>query len=325
MNYQEFRAAAIKSAELYYQYLSDHQKGFSSVGVRSVDGPGPDGLLQLHLNGGLNFVSDLQIKVKDIIFTNDEIEISKYDKKSRTLTIRPQKRFLHLLSKPGDIFVISDLKFLVQRVRNWYVNHADSLTLPAASPHLNPDMAKLSAPPSREQLAAFRGIFNSPLSYVWGAPGTGKTQFVLARAALAYCLAGKQVLIVAPTNNAVEQTLRGVLPVLEEAGIPLTKVLRIGIPSEEFYRKYPMVCEVQTVESELEQLEERLSFFQRAQAYYSALDWLDLAEDVVSHQLQALNENEAQFAVLQSEINALERSHRKLQEAFSPFSHRSIC
>ncbi len=58
-----------------------------------------------------------------------------------------------------------------------------------------------------------------------------------------YILAGKKILITAPTNNAVEQTLYGVLSVLEEANVPLDGILRLGIASAEFVERYPSLCE----------------------------------------------------------------------------------
>ena len=89
-----------------------------------------------------------------------------------------------------------------------------------------PKDAALSSQASEEQKNAVAAALSQPFSYICGASGTGKTQFVLARCILAYVQSQKRIWITAPTNNAVEQMLYGVLPILQEAGISLRKVLR---------------------------------------------------------------------------------------------------
>ena len=55
---------------------------------------------------------------------------------------------------------------------------------------------------------------------------------------------GPEVLVTAPTNNAVEQTLYGMIPVLEEAGIDYSsQIVRLGMASTDFRDKYPQICE----------------------------------------------------------------------------------
>ena len=70
--------------------------------------------------------------------------------------------------------------------------------------------------PSKEQDLAMKTILESKLTYVWGAPGTDKTQFVLATAIMAYLRKGKRVAVFAPTNNSLEQVLRGLLKIIEK-------------------------------------------------------------------------------------------------------------
>ncbi|MFR7741879.1 MAG: AAA domain-containing protein [Acutalibacteraceae bacterium] len=89
--------------------------------------------------------------------------------------------------------------------------------------------------------------------------------------------AGKRILIAAPTNNAVEQTLYGVLEVFEEAGIDYKgKLLRLGMASAAFAGKYPDACEdrvqikllasltsqLQTVSADISKLEAHLKGIQ---------------------------------------------------------------
>lgn len=283
MTYTEFRAQAILSAELYFNYLEREGKGRVSNSIRSFSVLDRS-LVKLMLSGRLGSTDDIQIKVLNRIYSADEILPIRYDKEDRSLLVRPRAELLSVFwdCSPSEITVISDLKFLVRRVGQWYESHTAPFSLPATVPASPPALPPLALVPSEEQKKAFAGVFRNPISYIWGAPGTGKTQFVLARAVLAYCLQGKKVLITAPTNNAVEQTLKGVLSVLEEAGIPLEKVLRLGIPSSEFFERYPMVCEIQSVERQLSHIEQELSFSQKALAFFASREWYDEASPALS-------------------------------------------
>lgn len=322
MDYSEFRSLAIKSAQLYYQYLTDNNKGYSSVGVRSVSPLGKGDRLLLRLSGRLLSLSGLRIRVRNMIFSPEEVTLARYDDKARTLEIRPQKQHLELFRDPRDIHVISDLKFLVRRVHDWY-EHTEQLALPTIPPtSLSYDDTTLLRGLSPEQRSALLGILHHPLSYVWGAPGTGKTQFVLARAVLAYCLTGKQILITAPTNNAIEQTLRGVLPILRDAGIPLNKVLRIGTPTADFYSEYPMVCEARTVEVELSGINARIEFLSKARLYYDTQVWLEKVDRISQEQQLKLGALEQQASELSFRQNELERLRRELQNEFLPVFSR---
>ena len=53
MKVSEFRDAAIHSAQIYYQYLTDHGKGISSVGVREILALG-HGAFSLHMTSRLS-------------------------------------------------------------------------------------------------------------------------------------------------------------------------------------------------------------------------------------------------------------------------------
>ena len=154
-------------------------------------------------------------------------------------------------SETNDIELIIDLKFLVKNVGSFYQRYGNCISFPTSTNNIPyVEDSKLEDKPSKEQSKAVEGVLASPISYVWGAPGTGKTRFVLARCVLSYLKADKdaKILIVAPTNNAVEQTLWGILPVLQQSGISIGSVFRIGSPTNEFYDEYPVCCEVSEAE-----------------------------------------------------------------------------
>lgn len=96
----------------------------------------------------------------------------------------------------------------------------------AATP--DPAISRGVANLNDEQSAAIRRAVGSELHYLWGPPGTGKTR-TLAGAAEALYRQGESVLLVAPTNAAVDQLLLAVCDRL--AGDPVLtsgQVLRLG-------------------------------------------------------------------------------------------------
>ncbi|MBR7153024.1 MAG: hypothetical protein IKD00_04700, partial [Candidatus Methanomethylophilaceae archaeon] len=86
---------------------------------------------------------------------------------------------------------------------------------------------------------------------IWGAPGTGKTQFVLATCLKSEIDRGMRVAVFAPTNNAVEQVLKGILKAFPEKELG-GGILRLGVPSREFLRDHPRMCEDKQAQRRLE-------------------------------------------------------------------------
>lgn len=156
----------------------------------------------------------------------------------------------------------SDMRFLIRRIREFYSEKRISFTVPAPDPL--PDIElNLEYPLSDAQQDAVDSVLSSPVSYVWGAPGTGKTRAVLAVCLLRYITAGKRVLLLAPTNNAAEQGLRAILEVLKQNGIPLTKVYRLGTATYEFAKDYPEVVGDSSLEQYLEEISQRISLLSK--------------------------------------------------------------
>lgn len=333
MQPEEIRQKAKESANLYYQHLNDFGLALVETKVTRFEVL-DEGFVRLYLSGRLNTIDGAQIKILNTLYSEEQIALVRYDRYRKILTVKVRKdcasAFYDVSS--DNVKVVADLKFLVRRVEKWYEDYIEPLNLPDSVPVIPPEMPKLNQTPSEDQLLAYEGVFSSPLTYVWGAPGTGKTQFVLARAVLSYCLAGQKVLIVAPTNNAVEQTLYGVLAVLKEAGIPMDKVIRLGTPSKEFYDLFPGICEVRSVEDEMTALVSEIEYHKRLIAYNGTIAWHDeisarLADchkryvslkesaDRLSRSIRedenALHAKKAQFAPISTEIETL--SARKMQ------------
>ncbi|HQT92292.1 MAG TPA: AAA domain-containing protein, partial [Candidatus Kryptobacter bacterium] len=80
------------------------------------------------------------------------------------------------------------------------------------------------------QVNAARSVVKKPVSFVWGPPGTGKTQ-TLAFAAANLVALGEKVLIISNTNVAVDVALQKALEYLQEENEYFEgKFVRFGIP-----------------------------------------------------------------------------------------------
>lgn len=259
MTEQEYVAAVTEGTGQYYKYLKENGKGKDEVRVISV--VAYNGMYELTLSGRLyNDGSDVEFCICNISYTTGMLRPVKYDRIRNILTVWATEEFVLDLKDrhgcglediPVDRIVLrSDLLFLVQRVLNWYrraaagVCPSPKIDFPpkpicdyVACPWIHPQYF-----PSPEQAQAIRTAMTSSLSYIWGAPGAGKTKFVLARCLVSHISMGHKVLVCAPTNIALEQTLFGVLSVLRDEQIPSNRILRLGTPSDRFADEYPECC-----------------------------------------------------------------------------------
>ncbi len=318
---------AKKSAEIYYEYLKANNKGEITYKVESIAPSkydGADGFFALKLQGPKVAQPDfLQIAIDDKVYDSASIEIATYIDKSNALIIKPGPSVYKKLKEcnRNQIKVFTDLKFLVKRVENWYEEHGNKIEIPVISPIIQLDLrADNLKDASQNQIDAMKGVLSTPFSYVWGAPGTGKTQFVLARLVNAYVVEEKKVLITAPTNNAVEQTLRGVLPVLKEAGVEIEDaVLRLGVPSDRFAREFPEICESSRLARAIRKVQERIAAVKQEIAqnekmlvqyseYGEKLDFINDIEDYIF----IIQENDKYITEKENELREGEAKQEKL-------------
>lgn len=248
----DFKDAAILGSKIYYNFLNSNENSFKSYDVLNIQF---DKIYcYLKLDEKLRSLECLQFRINSILFNDFHIKVISYNEETKILKIAPdEKSGYHLKNATVEnIKVVIDLTFLVSNVEEFYKRHCDNLHLPYYNNNINfDDEFLLYDEPSQEQINAIRGALSNPLSYIWGAPGTGKTRFVLARCVLPYIKADKTILIVAPTNNAIEQSLYGILPVLNSFGISSDNVFRMGTASNEFAKKYPMCCENSDIEKKI--------------------------------------------------------------------------
>ncbi|BAK99611.1 hypothetical protein OBV_24130 [Oscillibacter valericigenes Sjm18-20] len=272
MTPSEFRQHAINSAAAYYHYLDENGKGVATIAVQSIRQESSFFYLQLFskLPAGLD-PSELMFDFLGKRYSSFEIRPVDYSKKTAVLKVRPlDALFTSFVSlSPKQILVISDLKFLVKRVGSWYQQFGNQVVPCKDSPAVLPTFVSHGNSLSNEQRAAVQGALSRPFTYIWGAPGTGKTSCVLANCVLSYLLDGSdhKVLLLAPTNNALDQMLRGVLPALDEQGISANKVLRLGIPSVQLSSQYPGICEFIDIERKIADLNEQKDSYKKCLAF----------------------------------------------------------
>lgn len=280
MTISELRDISIQSAYAYLDYLTKKNEGYSSIGVVSFRIDAPEVILSLRGRLSPYGTDGLEIQLYSNRYTQEQISIVRYDEDSGILVICPKDDLFHLFHRisSDQIKLISDLRFLVERVAHWYEKYGELISVPTMTPNVplfsNEELSGGAA--SAEQYSAYYGVMTHPFSYVWGAPGTGKTRFVLSNCILSYVKENRRVLLLAPTNNAVEQMLSGVLDVLRSAGIPDHKVFRFGLPSKAFRTKYPACCESsetaslhRALEQELQAAQKRFARFQNYQKLLS--------------------------------------------------------
>lgn len=272
MTAEEIRKIALDSAGNYCKYLETYDKGTQIVDVFEVEYlQSKDLLIKLRLAAKL-FDTDsifFHLLTKNKKYDTSQVKIIEYDTDKNVLLIKISDEITADFQKVDkqNLKVISDLKFLVQRVKAWYELNGTALQLPSKLSNLKDKISGIKFlnefEPSENQRQSLSSIFTNPFTYVWGAPGTGKTQFVLAYAVMHYINNGKKVAILAPTNNAIEQVLRGVIKMTDKAEIDRKKILRLGIPSRKFAEEFPEVCEEKGIQKKLDELDKQISIIER--------------------------------------------------------------
>ncbi len=204
--------------------------------------------------GAFMYVQEL-----DMVLEKEIVTYPFYDRGTKTLCARfaNENLFRAIVGEHMTLEIRFDLSFLIERARDYFKEFGDMVRYPGFAPSFAESemVFPKGFAPSGQQREAVRTILNSKLSYVWGAPGTGKTQMVLATAVMAYMRRRERITIIAPTNNSVEQVLRGILKVIESdpsfAGLidPGRDISRMGSATEGFIEDYPELCEPLSIAS----------------------------------------------------------------------------
>ena len=212
----------------------------------------------LTINKSLMIDDSLGVIANDQEFTGMQVSFDHCNNASRTIHMYPGPELLELINSGAtDIQVFSDMKWLISRTTDFMTAFGNRVKFPPVPLSYTPSILLTGMKMSDEQKDAVIMAMSEPLSYVWGVPGSGKTQSVLA-ASIGECVRrGERVAVIAPTNLALEQVLRGLLrafrdiPQFHDIINPSRDIVRIGIPTSEFATEYPDICEESGVRRQL--------------------------------------------------------------------------
>lgn len=350
MTISEIQALCIEGSITYYKYLEKEKKGRSEIRVYSIEIIDKQAcILKLKISGKIFEIDSIYFY---LVRANEEydsksVRIVEYDYETNTLLIQPTEKYqaLFLSIVKDDLKIISDLKFLVKRVGVWYRLNGDKIQIPVRHSSEKENLKDIQyfpdKLPTEQQKNAIQNIFSNPFSYVWGAPGTGKTQFVLAYSIIHYIRANKKVAIYASTNTAIEQVLHGVLAMTQQAGIDNKQILRLGTPTKKFAEKYPDVCEIAGIAKKIlevnnqiliinkilekESIKKALGIVETSLSYFDDLIKLDEEKSIlisnIKNQERELKSLENSFDLNQSRINFLNTEISKIEKSIKSFFH----
>ncbi len=262
-----------------------------------------DNVFRFKLNKFLRGIEGIEIKINSYeidadlyrdynkkIIKDSLYEIVEYDDEKNTLIVSFDESILPIINKiPANIIsFVCDLSFLIKNVITWYENYGNTLKRPKANT-IPSEAIYFSGKESKEQKNAVETALSSKVSYVWGPPGTGKTQVVLADCVITYVKRKMPVLLLAPTNNALEQMLRALIKAMQENGMDYDCISRLGFPTKSFANQYPKCCKtinklklIKEHKNKIEKLNSKLVLFDVYQELCDNCSQFEQAVDAVS-------------------------------------------
>lgn len=183
------------------------------------------------------------------------------------------------------------------------------------------------------QADAVRSAAGNEVAYLWGPPGTGKTQTLSALVRHLFA-DGKRILIASNTNQAVDQVLRKLCDALTRGGIIAAgdveileqgKIVRVGKAGEELddYREFVTVAGIVerrsvALKQQRQALQERetriLIATERARAILAAYHTLDQTRRDLDNTRQRLADSEAGVTATEREQERLEALKTSLSQ-----------
>lgn len=233
-----------------------YKLGDSDVFILTISGYNKNEAL-MDFSGDADDLPFLLVQNQPVTYTIDEIAdalITDKDKIAINIRDNVENQLLSQyvnLRNGIDVVFVENMLWLIQKVVSAYqsITAPEYYTLPNVSSSLNSVMSLPNM--TTEQTNAMNQSFASPLLYVWGAPGTGKTLHVLVPCIINYMLHGKQVLVLTPTNSTADNVAKATIEKIESirnepifAELSTLAVRRAGRGvGADFRKKYPRNCE----------------------------------------------------------------------------------
>lgn len=304
----------IKSANNYYNYLNENNKGIISYSVKHIERlpfPGNSFLYRFKINSKLNSIEDLQLQVFDKIYKKHQAKIQIYDEENKTLIMQVSSNIIDDFSDiskldVNNIKIIYDLKFLIKNVQKWFESF--ELFEPSKPTIIENDKdIQIFNNCSEEQINAIKTALTKPISYIWGAPGTGKTQYVLTNSVLNYTIKNKRVIIVAPTNNALEQVMSSLIKVTDKVGVSRNKIIRLGTPTKKFFNDYPEICENEKLWKVLGILNNKINLLDEVLKYRKQRTCYEKYSKEILEDLKTISKYESNNLDIKEDIDYLQK------------------
>lgn len=219
-----------------------------------------DRAIKLKLDKGFIVDDATGLIVDGVDYQYRGFSFQNFDSVTETVLLYPEDELEKNITENSAITLYSDMKWLIRRTGQFFEKFGNYINFPP-DPKLEfvKDLLLSSSlkDMTPEQSDAVKMIMNNPLTYVWGIPGSGKTKYVLAKS-INECLSrDEKVLVVAPTNYALEQVLEGLISAFngdDKCKVDVNRdLIRIGTPTADFLSKFPNICEKKGVQSRVTQ------------------------------------------------------------------------
>ena len=277
------------SAKKYYDYLLKNNKGISETAAKKIEKCGEYDFKVYfgEIIKDFDFIREIRFDGKAIPFSQFKF----YNPAPLSVNIKVPEKFINLFVTSDKISFVTDYKEFVFRIYKRF-NDDKRIQMPSSSPNINfnkDDFCDIKF--TEIQLDSINNIFSSPLSYVWGSAGSGKTRYVLSYSILTYLMQNRPVLLCAPTNVALENALYAIIPIAQKYGIPIKKIFRDGTPSSDFFTKYPDCCRNDTNNEKTEKLNNRKRDLEK---YCKICDTLNVLSDI-ENRIEFIKDSESEL------------------------------
>lgn len=333
MSLEAFINNSIQSIKNYHDYVDAHNGAVSTVHVIQIERVKKN-IYSLRLDDTITNEGAIRMRLQTAV--SDTAMFSNVEKRyingnlfsiletttNRMVTLKVSDELDEIFQKINyrDISFISDMKFLIENVKKWYSDYGIRISTPSY-PTINDGEYFFDPTTSSQQKEAIENALSSNISYVWGPPGTGKTQVVLSDCILSYLEAHKRVLIVAPTNAAVENTLRTLISFLQSRNQSINCLYRMGMASRAFAQEYGEICESRAVLKAIEELQHQLDELRQqkerinnANKIVEQYENFNNAKEDYDKSIKAEEKQREKEKKLQSELEAKENELNSAQE-----------
>jgi hypothetical protein len=307
----------IDAAEAYLDFLGKNNKGVIEHHVVNKVQAGHD-IWRLTLNRGLRNADEISVRIGGQLQDQALYQSVEYDPDTRVLVIKingPWPSFVNAHQR--SIVIISDMRFIVARVQQWFHQFGNLLQMPAQPARLQPP-ANFNL--TGQQTAAVASILGKPVSFIWGPPGTGKTKKVLAAAVVAHVRAGNTVMVLAPTNNALDLAMSGLIEACHSAGVARNLFIRLGTPGHMFAEQYSEQCEVKGIQVALDAAHAQMRRLERHLAYHvclSEVEEMQVISQMLSEYATHLHAKLELDRMIEEDSQAIARLEARASQVFN--------